>query len=114
MKKECGVFGGRRRMTEVAKTGIDGGSRAVPLRAASLWYPGLMEEEFCGDDDLHGHRLPCLCTFHLDLISCHTMHATQWFDQGPITANQGVDIGFRQAVRNHHHPRQDAFMRPGR
>ena len=49
----------------------------------------------------------------LNLIACHPMHATQRFDQGPIAANQFVDIDFRQAMRNHDHPRQDALMGPG-
>ncbi len=50
------------------------------LEEALERYPGLMKEELCGYDDLYGHRLPCMCTFHLNPISCHTMHATQWFD----------------------------------
>ncbi len=62
------------------------------------------EEELCGYDDLHGHRSPCICKLNLDLISCHAVHATQRLDKGPITANQFVDVGFRQVMRNHDYP----------
>ncbi len=62
---------------------------------------------------LFRRELAWIGTLNVYLIACHPMHATQRFDQGLITANQVVDIGFRQAMRNHDHPRQDARMGPG-
>lgn len=62
---------------------------------------------------LFRRELAWIGTLNVYLIACHPMHATQRFDQGLITANQCVDIGFRQAMRNHDHPGQDARMGPG-